>query len=416
MAKPVQDDADMEAQKPLLADQDDEGADVVDEPPEDGDDDDGEATVDDPMTYTLSWLKTWQVFLRVRDTVWDNAGLWKLMGRLGLLACVVAAFTYNLMPDPTHLDASKFSAITAVLTLFVTLMLSFFLSSSVGRWVNCVEGYLDLFNSIRNLSMQLHTLGVSQQRIELCQRYGVLSAKFLTQELRSVQLSPDQQKKATEDMWKKLSKGKNGLLKAERERLELVNDKAGQMWIWVGSLIGRMAADGDIPGMPTPTYGRIMNLAQTAQQGLRQVRTSVIVQMPFVYVHTLATLVHVNSILLAINLGLAVGTTVHGIRQYVHHYYYSADPDPAVPLTPLTGQVQTLIVEVMKGFLGPLLFQAFLEIGISVASPFASQDAAIPVARLTKSLERDLQETFQLADDPPHWEKPFFKQPAPSSS
>jgi len=320
--------------------------------------------------------------------------------------------TYNLMPDPTHLDASKFSAITAVLTLFVTLMLSFFLSSSVGRWVNCVEGYLDLFNSIRNLSMQLHTLGVPQERIELCQRYGVLSAKFLTQELRSVQLSPDQRKKATEDMWRKLSKGKNGLLKAEREQLELVSDKAGQMWIWVGSLIGRMAADGDIPGMPTPTYGRIMNLAQTAQQGLRQVRTSVIVQMPFVYVHTLATLVHINSILLAINLGLAVGTTVHGIRQYVHHYYYSTEADPSVPLMPLTSQVQTLIVEVIKGFLGPLLFQAFLEIGISVASPFASQDAAIPVGRLTQSLEQDLRESFQLANDPPHWEKPFFKQPA----
>merc|ERR1719272_1158450 len=54
---------------------------------------------------------------------------------------------------------------------------------------------------------------------------------------------------------------------AETEVLQLVDDPASLVWIWVASLVGRMAQDGEIPGMPTPTYGRIMNLVQEAHGG-----------------------------------------------------------------------------------------------------------------------------------------------------
>merc|ERR1712137_693383 len=191
------------------------------------------------------------------------------MFRLLLLAIFTATLTYNFMPDPTHLDASKFSAITAVLTLFVTLMLSFFLSSSVSRWISCVSGFLDLFNSIRNLAMQLHALGVEKERIDLCLRYGVLSAKFLIHELRCLQLNDEQKQRAKVALWKSLKKGKNAIHDKEKVAVEHLGDKPGQMWTWVDSLIGRMAMDGDIPPMASPTYGRIMNLAQSAQHGLR---------------------------------------------------------------------------------------------------------------------------------------------------
>jgi len=120
-----------------------------------------------------------------------------------------------------------------------------------------------------------------------------------------------------------------------------------------------MALDGDVPPMASPTYDRIMNLAHAAQGGLRRVRTSIVVQMPFVYVHTLACLVHLNCILLSVTMGLALGTTCHGIRQYVHHYYYEEHPDPTIQVEPLTSQLQSLIVELLKGLFGPLLFQAF---------------------------------------------------------
>jgi predicted membrane chloride channel (bestrophin family) len=370
--------------------------------------------IQDPMSYNLTWLKSFATFGVWDRTVWDNPPLWAVMRRLMTLALVIAVLAYNVIPDPTLLDASKFSEISRMLSLFVTMMLAFFLSTSVNRWIHCVTGFLNLFNSVRNLAMQLHTLGVPRERIDICMRYGVLSAKFLVHELRIRKLPADKQKEATQALWKHLESGPSPyttLLKQEQEILEPINDKAGQMWIWVGSLVGRMAMDGDVPPMASPTYGRIMGLAQSAQEGLRQVRTSIIVQMPFVYVHTLACLVHLNCILLVISMGLAIGVTTHGIRQYVHHYYYEEHPDPTIQVIPLTAQLQSLIVEFLKGILGPLLFQAFLEIAISVVSPFSDSDAAIPVSRLTASLETDLQQSFLLADKPPHWEKPTFKQP-----
>jgi len=36
------------------------------------------------------------------------------------------------------------------------------------------------------------------------------------------------------------------------------------LWTWVASLIGRMAQNGEIPPMPSPTYGRILNIVQQA--------------------------------------------------------------------------------------------------------------------------------------------------------
>jgi len=409
---------DVEASQPLLEQGDHKSYGVAPEPDYNKlmeDEDSQPPRIDDPMTYTLAWLKSWQVFYIFTDTVWDNDALRKVMTRLLLLALLTCVLTYNLMPDPTLLDATKFSEITSVLSLFVTLMLSFFLSSSVKRWIECVSGFLELFNSIRNLSMQLHAMGVEKRRSEMCLRYGVLSAHFLVHELRCRKLTPEKVQEANSAMWQYLESSPSEYTRVEqgeRQILEQLADRPGQMWVWVGSLIGRMALDGDVPPMPSPTYGRIMNLAQEAQGGLRQVRTSIVVQMPFVYVHTLACLVHLNCILLAISLGLAVGTTSHGIRQYVHHYYYEEHPDPTIKVEPLTSQLQSLIVELLKGFFGPLLFQAFLEIAISVVSPFSDGDAAIPVQKLTKALETDLRQAAYLANNTPLWETPYFKKPA----
>jgi len=410
---------DLEASKPLLskADHTSYGG-AVPEPDYDKyleGEDEQDINVDDPMTYSLAWLKGWRVFSVYTGTVWDNDALWKVMTRLMLLSIFVGLLTYNLMPDPTLLDATKFSEITSVLSLFVTLMLSFFLSTSVKRWIECVSGFLELFNAIRNLAMQLHTLGVDKERSAMCLRYGVLSAHFLVHELRCRKLPKEKQAEANEAMWAYLESSPTEYTRlgtGERAILEPIADKPGQMWVWVGSLIGRMALDGDVPPMPSPTYGRIMNLAQAAQGGLRQVRTAIVVQMPFVYVHTLACLVHLNCILMSMVLGLAVGTTLHGIRQYVHHYYYEEHPDPTIHVEPLTSQLQSLIVELLKGFFGPLLFQAFLEIAISVVSPFSDGDAAIPVQRLTKGLENDLRQAAYMAENTPLWETPYFKKPA----
>eukprot|EP00928_Gymnodinium_smaydae_P063296 TRINITY_DN46925_c0_g1_i1.p1 TRINITY_DN46925_c0_g1~~TRINITY_DN46925_c0_g1_i1.p1 ORF type:complete len:414 (-),score=31.10 TRINITY_DN46925_c0_g1_i1:285-1526(-) len=373
-----------------------------------------EDAVIDTMTYSMSWLKTWGVLVAVRGTVWESPGLWMLMMKLMLISICIAFMAYNLLPDPGLLDVSKFTGIVTVMSLFVSLMLSFFLSNAVSRWLKSVDGFEQIFNSIRMLSMQLHALGICQERLTLCLRYALMSAHFLIYDLSTVTLTKEKKDACLSQMWNTYVSAKSDyahITEKEHDVLERHSgDRPSQMWLWISTLLGRMAMDGQIPGMATPTYGRIMDLAQDAQEGIRTVRTAVLVQMPYRYVHLLAFLVHLECILMAVNLGLSIGVSYHGIRQYVDHYYYKlADGMNDSQITPLTEQIQTVLIETLKGFVAPLLFQAFLDIGVAISSPFAGSQSSVPLERIIRDIEKDLAASNGLATTLPSWEKPVFK-------
>lgn len=376
---------------------------------------DDEALVDN-MTYTMARMKSWKTLWSVHRTVWESAYLWKIVSSLYLLAFITAFLAYNLLSDPGLLDTEKFSNITTVMTVFVSLTLSFFLSSAVSRWGRTVDGFEQIFNSIRMLSLQLHALGAESEPMNKCLRYALLSAYFLVSDLITSQAGPQKRKDGMKEMIRALENSPDmyaHLTTTERINLEKhPGDRPYQMWLWIATLLGRMAKDKIIPGMQTPTYGRIMNLAQQCQEGLRTVRAAVLVQMPYRYVHVLAFLVHVECILLSISLGLSLGVSYHGLRQYADHYYLVHSTNttvvPAHEITPLTTQIQTLIVEGIKGVFAPLLYQAFLDIGVTISSPFTSPEAAIPVQRLLEELGRDLKQANILLEELPSWEKPCF--------
>merc|ERR1719379_321617 len=108
----------------------------------------------------------------------------------------------------------------------------------------------------------------------------------------------------------------------EEKVLRMTRDPPGMMWMWIAALIGRLAQDGWIPPMASPTYGRIMNLCQAAHGGIRQVRAAISIQAPLTYTHMLATLVHINNILCSLTFGIvsgvALGTwlSMHYEKQY----------------------------------------------------------------------------------------------------
>lgn len=376
-----------------------------------------DAQVQNSMVYNTSFLKTWGVFCVMHYTVWARWPLWFMMLRLLLISIVVAVIAYICVPDPEHLDIAKFIEITSILNIFLGVMLSFFLKDSVERWSSCVDGFLDLFNSIRNLGMQLHALGCDQERSTKVLRYGVISSIMLIQELKTLGMTETDKKATDAVIWRKLLTMPNintenrfrYLTETEQDLLQGTRDVSGQMWLWVGSLIGRMAQDGDVPPMQSPTYGRILNLCQTAQASLRQVRYARCVKVPFIYVHTLATLVHVTNGLFAVSLGLALGTSLEGIMAYARTYG-DTTPDPKdLKLIMPVQQVQTLLIETIKCVLAPLLYQAFFLLGCGISSPFANEDTAIPVNKMLTKLTSDLSDGEKLARNPPSWEMPAFK-------
>lgn len=374
---------------------------------------------DDAMTYHIVTLATWTAFYSGMKTIWSRKHIWKIMAQLACISLIVAALSAYLLPNPEALIVSKFSDISNFLRVFVGLLLGFFLTSSMNRWYTCCTGFLELFDAIRNMQMQFIALGAMKDRAEICIRYGVLSAHLLNMELHAEALHGEERVQRWEEMWGKIAQPpgtprddhvtKCGTcFDGEIEVLRLVDDPASLVWIWVASLVGRMAQDGDIPGMPTPTYGRIMNLVQAAHGGIRRVRGSISVQAPYIYVHMLATLVHINNILNAISFGFIAGTSI-GV------YLASRDMHPGRNVPATTNDSERDFQDVVVGFFfcvfGPLLYQALLEVSLIVARPFANEEACIPLQKLLAKLAVDLEDGLMMAANPCGWEKPSFKAP-----
>eukprot|EP00747_Dinoflagellata_sp_TGD_P163390 gnl/TRDRNA2_/TRDRNA2_182019_c0_seq1.p1 gnl/TRDRNA2_/TRDRNA2_182019_c0~~gnl/TRDRNA2_/TRDRNA2_182019_c0_seq1.p1 ORF type:complete len:407 (-),score=63.52 gnl/TRDRNA2_/TRDRNA2_182019_c0_seq1:74-1294(-) len=361
----------------------------------------------DVMTYQAKTLTSWQALGMFHGSVWDNSPLWISVVCTLVLAGIFAVFTYMVVPDPGALKAGKFLQVGTFLNVFVGVMLGFFLSSSVNRWYSCATGFLELFDAIRNMQMQCHALGVRPELENKLMRYGVLSVWLIHIELMVWAKPPPYRDAEKQRLWKQLYEERQGLVvQPERVTLMNVSEPSALIWTWVASLVGRMAQDGDIPGMATPTYGRILGLVQSAHGGIRSINESMFVQAPFIYTHMLATLVHLNNILNALSFGMLLGVTIGVIN---------ANEGPKGDgVSATSGQVARDLQNLTVGFffmvVGPCLYQALLNVAILIAQPFNNEDGIIPTLTLLASLERDLKDGWKFAENPPSWEKAYFKK------
>ena len=269
------------------------------------------------------------------------------------------------------------------------LLLGFFLSSSVQRWYNCTNGFLELFDAIRSLHMQLNALGVPKERLRLCLRYCVVSAHCLDNDLIASAMAPSERVEFLRGQWDTLaadaedgdvftdrSKSFATLLPSEREILKKIEDPAQTLWVWVTSLLTRMAADGETPPIPSPTYGRIITIAEQAYSGIRTVRASIRVQPPYVHVQMMAALVLVNNLINAVSFGMTAGVTVSMCLARYHISPTSKTPGHTCPClrhlqiclimfglswrgsADVSHSLQDLAVGLILATVGPFLYQA----------------------------------------------------------
>lgn len=382
---------------------------------------------DDHLRYDVYDLMSWKTFMFKKGTVWDDPHLWYSMARLVCLSLIVGALVIGCVTDPRDMDTQKLSLLSNFLKVFVAFLLGFFMSSSVGRWTQCITGFMILGEHIRSLQVQLHALGVEKPRINLIFRYCMVSCDLLSYCLRIDGLlastkhntkrltlyghSKEEEKKRLEKiMWGEFERT-GDLTPAEVKSLEPLSDHAQLLWVWIGSLIGRMAQDGEIPPMASPTYGRVMNLCQAALDAIRRVRAAVTVQVPFVYVQTLASLVHLNSILCAISFGLTLGKSSSTILG--EYGVLNFPPNPNAPKKedrPVLHELEQILTALLICFVAPFLYQAFFEIGLMLSAPFNSDDGYIPTEIILGRLKRDLEHGDTMADCPPMWDAPCYKR------
>ncbi|CAK9082437.1 unnamed protein product [Durusdinium trenchii] len=368
--------------------------------------------VKDTMTYNALGLLSWIALLSASRTVWINKTIWIMACRFCSVVLAVALLEISMFPDPGSMDPLAFSEITSVLTVFVSLLLGFYLTSSVKRWSTCIDGFLNLFEVIRALQMQLHALGVGRGDIARVVRYGLVSS-WLCARLQRIDNIASKKKKAVYSPFQGLRDAPDvflSLTDEECEKLEGIDDPCPILWLWVALFLGRLASDGDIPPMASPTYGRMVMLANDAQVALKEIRMTTEVKIPYLYTHTLSAIVHLNNILCAISMGLTLGScigaaltsidsrlTLYGIESY--------------PTSTASQTLQLLLVQSLKCFFVPLLYQACLEICFCLYSAFGgeTEEAMIPSDRMVKEWSNELAGLMDLAMHPPHWQAPAFK-------
>eukprot|EP00931_Biecheleriopsis_adriatica_P006162 TRINITY_DN107611_c0_g1_i1.p1 TRINITY_DN107611_c0_g1~~TRINITY_DN107611_c0_g1_i1.p1 ORF type:complete len:415 (-),score=98.33 TRINITY_DN107611_c0_g1_i1:19-1263(-) len=381
---------------------------------------------DDSATYDPRKLLSFEVITDLSGTVWQKRSLWKMMFMLNVIMIIVAIVVALVVSEPEKLEVARFQKISTFLKVIVGLLLGFFLHNSVDRWYKCNDGFLELFDSIRALQMQLNALGVPKERVHLCMRYCIISAHCVSIDLVSNALPPDARDNYKKEKyaalvttdssscvaWQHPESSLAKIYEEERVILRKLEDPAQTLWVWITSLLSRMAADGEIPPMPSPTYGRIIALAETANSGIRMVRASVAVQPPYVHVQMMATLVNVNNIICTISFGLSSGVTLSG--------YLRSLSGVAIPPAQLSAMLQDWSVGFILAIIGPFLYQALLEVAVCIAQPFA--DAGVDKApgristeKLLYSLEKDLRDAELFTKILPWWTQPYFKAPAPSA-
>lgn len=356
----------------------------------------------DVMTYETAGMASWDVVTAYAVTiVGKSRSLWRKAWLLLLVVAGTAVCEALVEPGSSIWSPLQLSDAASALHICGAVLLAVFLASSVRRWYSRVGGLLDLMNVIRSMHLKLHALGVDQNRCDLACRYGVLSVWGLVYEMRRQALhgQSSEESEALRRMLAELESRPSALsrlLPNERRLLEGVDNFPGLMWVWVGSLLGRMAQDGEIPHMGSDAYGRLVGLVQEAQAGMLLVRDSATIQLHLAYMHVASVVVHLSNLLSAVSLGLALGACAGPAASHDRRRLEEA-PQAAV------------VVLLLRCLLLPLAFLASLEVGISLDQPFTSEHGSLPVERFLRKLEGDLQDCSRLVAAPPSWQRPRFQ-------
>jgi len=262
-------------------------------------------------------------------------------------------------------------------------MIGFFMAASVKRWWRVVNAFINLCGTVRNLQMMLLACDAPDDEAKETLRFGVMSAKLLSLEF-SVRVLPTQEQAAAEKQgWHDLEEeacdiSLESLQPQEAEALKRTSDPSGTLWIWIGTYLGALAGRGHIHFLAGPILARCMVLSSQGLGYVLAARSSVTVQAPFIYAQMLASLVHISNICTAVSFGLTSGT-------FAAKRLAGNNQSTLIDL-------QDLLVAAVFGALGPVVYQALLEVSIAIAQPFSNSKALIRTDRLLEQLVTDLQD------------------------
>jgi len=337
--------------------------------------------------YNPNDLQGFRTFTYLAGTVFTDRRIWMVCFTLFIIAVMVGSLVVFLVKDAHKLDTGQFSDIVKYLKVFLAFMLGMFMNNSLARWWTTVNTLTDYFNNVEKLIYCANSFGFRAERRNEILRYAIVSCYCLRTEVLSTWIKKD---KKLEKVWRQAF---SKLVEADFLKEEEVSmlcqlrpaDRAGCTWSWIAAVLHTMF---EKEGIKPQAMNRMVLQCQIAVDMVSQLKVQICIQMPFMYAHMLAVLVHLNNLLVAVTCGLGMG----GAMGDILHSMGTGEMGKAVSAT------QTFAMMLLTLFIEPMLYQAFLQIGTNFCYPFGHELHHIPITWMISDLAENLHQMNFCAD------------------
>merc|ERR1719313_2624121 len=284
-----------------------------------------------------------------------------------------------LTSHPEAYKTDSMDAIVKTVAVSIAFLLGMFLSSCISRWWDTVKSLERLFGTIKRLSMTAINVELPAEARVVLSRRCVLSTRLLQVELTESHstLSGKQSRIELDTHWDQIFNYWEAHGDASKEEIKVMRQVPQQQrsfFAW--SLVSKeilaqrshlVNTDGNVDAL---AYDRLCDLVQDGVASISSVRTAAAFQMPYIYVHLLAFMIHFVNALTALGTGVQMGLLIATARKTNE----SIDGNK---------MVSCLLFLAVQAF----IYQAFLTIGAALSFPITGSAYRIPLKAMVEALD-----------------------------
>mmetsp|Transcript_12517 Transcript_12517/g.31787 ORF Transcript_12517/g.31787 Transcript_12517/m.31787 type:complete len:211 (+) Transcript_12517:1-633(+) len=165
----------------------------------------------------------------------------------------------------------------------------------------------------------------------------------------------------------------------EKDLLEDIPARSQMCWVWISSLFTKWCLDGRLPD-PLGNQNTMLEYSQEARNAISTILAQLNMQFPLNYTHLIIFFSKTYMIILALEAGVAFGTSMHSDT--------SNYPDVISKAFILT--------------LAPILYQGLLEIKEHISNPFRDDITDYSFKMFHARLQNECTAFFKCAMNPPY--------------
>mmetsp|Transcript_109327 Transcript_109327/g.189729 ORF Transcript_109327/g.189729 Transcript_109327/m.189729 type:complete len:391 (-) Transcript_109327:48-1220(-) len=336
--------------------------------------------IDKIITFNPETFLGWASLLCYQGTVFEMKEVKFVLFTTGTLGFTVALITSRL---PTFgskdFDVTPLDNLIKFLLVFLAFMTGVFVNGAFARWQEILRQMFLVVHNVKKLCTDLAMHSVDHEVLRDIRRWGLVSVWFVALEAPAT-WEPPEWDEDLDDMQE------DDLLTNE-ERAELrgkTGKKAELVWVWISLKIRELSESGAVPARQTPAFVKMLDHIHEATTAIHTIFNLILFQVPHQYLHMLAFLIHLFSILNTIKCGMRVGANLAANEHFT--------------LNAMQGQ--TLFVDFLFMLLSPLIYSAFLAIASDITIPFGSGTTDIPIRFMLERFHTEFQDMDDFMQNP----------------